>query len=74
MNQKIKLFYMDNHYASCSNDKKICIWSSFENHNNHINVNEAYKLENALIGNESEFISFFELSQNLIFSNQKSVF
>ena len=56
---------MDNHYASCSNDKKICICSSHEshnNHNNHNNINDEYRLENSLIVHESELI----FPQNLI--------
>ena len=62
MNQTIKLLHMDNHYASCSNDKKIYIYSSHESHNSHNNINDEYRLENSLIVHESELI----FPQNLI--------
>jgi len=70
VNQTIKLSHMDNYFASCSNDKNICIWS-FEIRNNRI---ERYIHRNTLKGHESEVISIFELSKNLIVSASKAGF
>lgn len=63
VNQTIQL-KMDNYYASCSNDKSICIWS-FEmiEHGNN-----SFKLNTILEGHESKVMSIFQLSDSSIIS------
>ena len=55
---------MDNYYASCSNDKNICIWSLEENANENI----IYRPNLTLRGHESKVITIFELQNNSIVS------
>ena len=71
VNQTIKL-KTENYYASCSNDKKICIWS-FEMNENE-NENTKFKLYKILIGHESNIISIFALSDNSIISVSRAGF
>jgi len=66
VNQTIKL-QMDNYYASCSNDKNICIWSFEENSNR-------FRPNLTLRGHESKVITIFELQNNSIVSASKAGF
>ena len=67
VNQTIKL-KMDNYYASCSDDKNICIWS-FEMNKNE---NSKFRLYKVLKGHESHVVSIFGLSDNSIISVSKA--
>jgi len=71
VNQTIKL-KTDNYYASCSNDKTICIWS-FEINENE-NDNTKFELYKILKGHESHVISIFGLSDNSIISVSRAGF
>ena len=64
VNQTIKL-KANNYFASCSNDKKICIWSFAES---------IYNFKKNLIGHESEVLSILELPINLIVSISRAGF
>ena len=61
VNQTIKL-QMDNKYASCSNDKNICIWF-FDNNSND---NTIFRHNLTLRGHESKVVTIFELKYNSI--------
>lgn len=69
VNQTIKL-KTDNYFASCSNDKNICIWS-FEMNENE---NAKTKINKILKGHESNVISIFALSDNSIVSVSRAGF
>ena len=57
---------MDNYYASCSNDKNICIW--------FFDYNNKYRLYKELEGHRSQVTSIFELSDNSIISISRAGF
>ena len=61
---------MDNKYASCSNDKNICIWF-FENNSND---NTIFRHILTLRGHENKVVTIFELKYNSIVSASKAGF
>jgi len=69
VNQTIKL-QMNHFYASCSNDKNICIWSLEINKRQ----NEKFRLHKELKGHRSQVTSIFELSDNTIISVSRTGF
>ena len=69
VNQTIKL-KMNNYFASCSNDKNICIWSYDMNEN----LNSKFRLYKTLKGHETQILSIFEFSDNSIISVSKAGF
>ena len=69
VNQTIKL-HLDDYYASCSNDKNICIWSLEMNGNEDIK----FRLYKSLKSHESQILSIFGLPDNSLISASKTGF